>query len=76
MLMILVLLHVSMSSISKCTASHVRYHLVNGTLPKLGTVCEADLLAFYAEDELLEAAKALSSKQRPFASGCYLRYLP
>ena len=29
-----------------CTIKYVRYYFMDGTLPKLGTICEADLGPF------------------------------
>ncbi|KAK4504612.1 hypothetical protein PRZ48_002573 [Zasmidium cellare] len=54
--------HISTSSISKCTTSHVRDYFVNGTLPQPGTVCEADYPAFYTDEELSRAYKAVSDE--------------
>lgn len=42
-------------------ASHLRDYFVNGTLPERGTVCEADIPAFYTEEELVAASKAVLS---------------
>ncbi|KAF2162728.1 hypothetical protein M409DRAFT_26965 [Zasmidium cellare ATCC 36951] len=53
--------HVSTTGVSKCMASHLRDYFANGTLPERGTVCEADIPAFYIEEELLAAAKSVLS---------------
>ncbi|KAH8887118.1 alpha/beta-hydrolase [Thozetella sp. PMI_491] len=48
--------HTSLAAPSTCTARYVREYFQDGKLPPADTVCEADVVPFYDDDDTLEAA--------------------
>ena len=60
--MLISLTHASTSGVSKCVATRLEEYFANGTLPERGTVCQADLPAFYTEEELVAAVNAIQEE--------------